>query len=195
MRNSARQVKAVIPRLKGLDADLMPWTAGFWLGLRLSGALVLHGGYPRLQSGRPWLAEDLERLPFPGKLSPPDCQGRRWLTRCQAWRLPVTNNLGVDVLAGLLAGARREKALDGTWLVLPKTEPVTRLLTWWGVTPLSMAKGNSPDEIRISPFYGVLLAGHMPVACATSMLVRRAGGCPLLPLAIWESEFGAGDPR
>jgi len=191
MKSCVGEVKALIPHLTGLDDDLLPWTAGFWQGLRLSGALVVHGGHPRLQPGRPWLAEDLERLPFPGRLSTPDRQGRQWLIRCQAWRLPVANALSADVLAGLLAGARRETTADGIWLVVPHTESVLRLLSWWGV---SMKKAVKENELWVSPFYGVLLSGHMPVVCAQSMLVRRAGGCPLLPLAIWESTFGSGGP-
>lgn len=190
MRNLARQAKALIPHIKGLDQVLSPWTPGFWHGLTLAGALVVHGGYPRLQPDRPWLEEDLERVPFPCKLSPPDRQGRRWLS-CQACRLPVTNTLGADVLAGLLAGSRRAIAGDGTWLVVPQTEAVGRLLDWWGV---STTKATKPDELRISPFYGLLLSRHMPPASAASMQVRQAGGCPILPLAIWESTFGPGKP-
>ena len=130
------------------------------------------------------------RLPFPGRLSPPDRQGRRWLTRCHAWRLPVTDLYAPDVLAGLVAGARRRALVDGIWLVLPRTESVLKLLAWWGV---SVCQESKPGELLISPFYGVLLSRFMPAACAMSMVVRRAGNCPLLPLAIYNALFGPGN--
>jgi hypothetical protein len=186
MEGIARQARALVPHLEGLDDDVVPWTGGFWHGLKLSGALVTHGGHPRFQPGRTWLAEDMERLPFPGELSPADAQGRRWLIRCSAWRLPVANRLGVDVLAGLLAGSIQEEHGDGVWLKVPRTETVSRVLDWWGVS-----RRAESDKLLISPFYGVLVSSWMPAASASAMLVQRAGGCPLLPLAIWEAAFGA----
>jgi hypothetical protein len=188
LKGCMRPTKAMVPQLE-LDAKVAPWSGGFWHGLRLSGALVVHGGYPRLQSGRPWLAEDLERLPFPGHLSPPDNQGRRWLTRCHAWRLPVADLYAPDVLAGLLAGARREVQADGTWLLLPRSESVENLLGWW---KLCVFPGSKAAELMVSPFYGALLASYMSVACGMSMHVRRAGGCPLLPMAIYNLLHGPG---
>ena len=172
MRGCMKAAKSMVSQLE-LDSEVAPWTGGFWRGLRLSEALVVHGGYPRLQAGRPWLAEDLERLPFPGQLSPPDRQGRRWLVRCHAWRLPVTELYAPDVLAGLLAGARREVQADGTWLLLPRTESVMNLLGWW---KLCVFPGSKAGELQVSPFYGALLASYMSVACGMSMHVRRAGG-------------------
>ena len=191
MKGCMKAAKAMVPRLD-LDAKVAPWSGGFWHGLRLSGALVVHGRYPRLQAGRPWLEEDLERLPFPGRLSPPDHQGRRWLVRCHAWRLPVKDLFAPDVLAGLLAGARREERDDGIWLVLPNTEPVVNLLDWW---QLSVMEGGTTTELLVSPFYGATLSPHMPVACAMSMMVRKAGGCPLLPMAIFNGLWGPGGAK
>jgi hypothetical protein len=100
--------------------------------------------------------------------------------------LPVANSLGPDVLAGLLAGAIQEEQDNGVWLEVPRTESVNRLLDWWGVS-----RHLESNNWLISPFYGVLVGGWMPAASASAMLVNRAGGCPLLPLAIWEAAFGA----
>jgi hypothetical protein len=186
MEGIARQARALVPHLDDLDDEAAPYSGGFWYGLRLAGALVVHGAHLRLQLGRPWLAEDLERLPFPGKLSPADAQGRRWLIRCSAWRLPVANNLGVDVLAGLLAGAIQEVHDKRVWLRVPRTESVSRVLDWW-----SVSRRLESNNWLISPFYGVLVSGWMPAASASAMLVHRAGGCPLLSIAIWEAAFGA----
>ena len=172
LKGCMRAAKAVVPQLE-LDDQVTPWTGGFWHGLRLAGALVVHGGSPRIQAGRPWLEEDLERLPFPGRLSPPDNQGRRWLTRCHAWRLPIKSLYAADVLAGLLAGARREQHNDGTWLVVPRTESVVRLLGWW---TLYVCQGAKPGDLLVSPFYGALLMSHMPAACGRSMIVKNPGG-------------------
>ena len=188
MKGCMRSAKAMVPHLE-LDSEVAPWTGGFWHGLRLSGALVVHRGYPRLLVGCPWLEEDLERLAFPGHLSPADPEGRRWLTKCHAWRLPVTDLYGADVLAGLLAGARREVQADGTWLLLPRTESVMNLLGWW---KLCVFPGSKAGELLVSPFYGALLAPHMPVACAMSMQVRKAGSCPLLPMVIYNLLYGPG---
>ena len=188
MQGLMREAKAMIPTLRELDMDVAPWSGGFWWGLRLSGALVLHGGYPRLQPWRQWLATDLERLPFPGRLSPADHKGRRWLVRCQAWRLPVTDRYSPDIVAGLLAGARREDD-DGTWLVLPRTPEVQQLLDWWKISSM---KGAKADQVRVSIFYGLLFSRFMPQACAESMRVKKAALCPLLPLAIWVTVWGVG---
>lgn len=189
MRGIARTAMGWIPHLDGLDHDLAPWTAGFWSGLRLSGALMVHGGHPRLRPGRPWLAADLERLPFPGRLSPAEPSGWRWLVGCAAWRLPVADTLGADVLAGLLAGAQQVERADGLWLAVPMSGSTVRLLDYWGVSRVV-----EEDRILVSPFYAVLLSHLMPASCAASFTVRRAGGCPLLPLATWEVVWGAGGP-
>jgi hypothetical protein len=172
-----------------LDDAVRPWTGGFWAGLRVSGTLVMHGGHPRILGGRPWLEEDLERLPFPGQLSPADYKGRRWLVRCHAWRLPVRDRYAPDLLAGLLAGARREDQDDGTWLVLPRTKDVMQILAWWR---LSVVPGRTDREVMMSPFYGKLLEAHMPTATGRSMAVKKAGGCPLLPLAVYNVVWGPG---
>lgn len=92
------KAKAQIPFLRD-GVDVGPWTGDFWHGLRLSEALRTHGGYPRVQPGRPWLEADLEHLPFPGRLSPPDPQGRRWLIKCQTHRLPAGQRFDVAVMA------------------------------------------------------------------------------------------------
>lgn len=185
MRGIVRKVKMLIPTVGGLDQDLAPWTPGFWSGLRMSGALVKHGGYPRIQAQRPWLEEDIERITFCGRLAKPDRQGRRWLLGCEAWRLPVANRLGADVLAGLLAGGKRRELADGTWLVVPHTECVRRLLDFWKI-PVVRDQGH----LLVSPFWGVILSGHLPPACASSMMVRRAGGCPLIPAILYNLLWG-----
>src|SRR5205823_4080838 len=144
-----------------------------------SGAIVVHGGYPRLQSERLWLEEDLERIAFPGHLSPTDRQGRRWLMSCHAWRLSPRSLYGADVLAGVLAGAKRQRFADSIWLVLPRSPSVVSLLDSW---KLSVCEGANKSELWVSVFYGALLARRMPVATAKSMVVKRAGACPLLPM-------------
>lgn len=186
MEGVARPARAWVPRLDGLDRDLQPWTGGFWSGLQMAGALAVHGGRPRLQAGRPWLEEDLERLLFPGRLSPPDRQGRRWLVGSDAWRVPAADNLGADVLAGLMSGARRVRRPDGVWLVVPRTESVLKLAGYWGLA--HTAEG---DRVVVSPFYGAILSMQMPAACwASFAVIRRAGGCPLLPLCYWAALWG-----
>ena len=191
LKGCMRPAKAMVAQLE-MDSEVAPWTGGFWRGLQLSGALVVHGGYPRVQVGRPWLEEDLERLPFPGRLSPPDHQGRRWLVHCHAWRLPVMDLYAPDVMAGLLVGARRQQHNDGIWLVLPRTKSVQNLLGWWH---LSAMEGKAADELLVSPFYGVLLSPNMPAASAMSMMVKKAGGCPLLPVALFNALWGPGGAK
>jgi hypothetical protein len=112
------------------------------------------------------------------------------LTKCHAWRLPAKDLYAPDVLAGLLAGARRQQHNDGIWLSLPRTEAVARLLGWWH---LSVMEGATPNELLVSPFYGVLLSPHMPAACAMSMMVKKAGACPLLPMVIYNMLYGPGN--
>ena len=197
----AKTVKTRVRRgVPGLDTSLSPYTGGFWRGLEMSGALVRHGGRPRLLPGRPWLEQDLARLPFPGRLAAPDRHGCRWLIDCAAFWQPAGSEYAEDVLAGILAGALRQEHHDGTWLVVPRTEQTERIIGWWKLNVSSgslVRRGVSRKRgqaLMVSPFYGVLLSQRMPAACATAMQVRHAGNCPLLPLAIWEVMWGAGGP-
>lgn len=191
MRSCAGPAKDMVTHLD-MDDAVRPWTGGFWAGLRMSGALVVHGGYPRVLGGRPWLEQDLEHLPFPGQLSPPDRKHRRWLVRCHAWRLPVRDRYAPDLLAGLLAGARREDQEDGMWLLLPRTKDVMQILAWWR---LSVMPGDTDRKVMVSPFYGSLLESHMPPAAGRSMTVMKAGACPLLSLAVYNVIWGPGRRR
>lgn len=45
MKGCMRPAKAIVAQLE-IDSEVAPWTGGFWHGLRLSGTLVVHGGYP-----------------------------------------------------------------------------------------------------------------------------------------------------
>ena len=101
--------------------------------------------------------------------------------------LPATEPHGVDVLAGLLAGARWSRE---EWITVPRSSEVKDLL-WWYRIPVRPAPR---DCFRISPFWGVCLVGEMPSACAARMLVEQPGDCPLLPLALIEALWGAGGP-
>src|ERR1035441_2868169 len=74
LKGCMRPAKAMVAQLE-MDSEVAPWTGGFWRGLQLSGALVVHGGYPRVAVGRPWLEEGLERLPFPGRILSPVIPG------------------------------------------------------------------------------------------------------------------------
>jgi len=189
-------------RKLNLDNDLAPYTAGWWHGLGLAGCVSrYHGaneGRLRLWSGRPWVEEDLSRTPFPCTVGAADGRERRWV-KCRAAWTRLNDEVGLDVLAGLLSGARRTECMvekpdpacmRGTWLVVPKTAGVLRLLDFWRISFMPGLRGT----LRISPFWGVTLSSLMPAACASSMLVAEAGGCPILPCAIFEVVWGS-NPR
>lgn len=155
LRGLARAVKQTVPTIRDLDTQVAPWTGGFWLGLRLSGALSEWRGRYRLLPGRPWLEEDVERLPVAGRHGPPSGRGR-WLGGCLAASLPPASELGADVLAGLLAGARRHEEADGTWLTVRRSNQARRLLGWYGVSvvegPVLSLRGAGRLGLWISPF-------------------------------------------
>lgn len=198
LRGLAALVKETVPTIRDLDAKVAPWTGGFWLGLRLSGAITEWSGRLELAPRRPWLESDLEHMSIPGGLRPPNKRRARSLIGCLAARLPPASELGADVLAGLLTGARRHEAEDGVWLTFPRNDRTLRLLDYYGI---SVVEGRLPSRrglvrmgLWISPFYGHLVNHLMPPTTGESMvLIRHAGGCPVLPLAYWQVLHGAGD--
>ena len=175
-----RRAKAAVSRLSGVVG--CGWApAGFWCGLRMSGALRRYRHSWRLGAGRPWLEEAFtaEGLPVAMRLGEPDGDGRRIL-QCPAVEMRVADSYAVDCLAGLLAGGLRKRFDDGWWIVLPRTGEVVRLLDCWGLSIRSAAGG-----IRVSVFYGRLLRDYLPPAVAESLSeerLDRAGDCPVLPI-------------
>ncbi|NQU11931.1 hypothetical protein HQ590_14140 [bacterium] len=131
---------------------------------------------------RPWLLEDLQRLPIAGQVS-----GRR-LIACPGANLGVEDPLGPDVLAGVLAGARRDMDRGHEWLIVPRSDELQALLEAWCIADHGMTPRG---QRRVSPFYGALLAAEMPLTTAASILgIHRAGGCPLLAWCYWEVAYG-----
>jgi hypothetical protein len=189
LRGLARMAKATVPSLRDLDVEMGIWSGGFFRGLRLAGAMYQWHGRTRVLPGRPWLEEDLELMSLPGRLRPANHRGR-WLCRCLAARVPATSEVGPDVVAGLLAGAKKHRSEDGNWLLVPRSDPILRLIDQWAISAtevrLPSRHGLERLGLRISPFYGLLFSGLMPVSTAYSMLVRRPGDCPWLPLAYWQ---------
>ena len=108
---------------------------------------------------------------------------------CHAWRLTPRSVYGADVLAGLLAGAWRQRLDDGLWLILPRTDAVMKILDFW---KLSVCAGSSPAEVMVSPFWGALVAHDMPLASGKSMWMKQPGACPLLPMVLYNGLYGPG---
>lgn len=195
LRGLARMTKAMAPTLRDLNGKMGIWTGGFFQGLRLAGAISDWRGRTRLLCGRPWLEKDFELMSIPGRLGPANDRGR-WLCRCLAARVSAKSEFGADVVAGLFAGARRQDGEDGTWLVVPNSDAVLRLVDWWKISAnevrLPSRRGLVKLGLRVSPFYGLLFGGLMPEATANAMIVRHPGDCPMLPLAYWQVLYGAG---
>jgi hypothetical protein len=198
------------------DDRLAPWTPGFFLGLKLSGALVRSKvgriWFVYSERDRGWLEEDLGRMsPISGRLSKPypgrSSGTRRNLSRCPAADLPcgAGGTLGLDVAVGILAGARTAEEDGFLWLRVPSrcSEP----LKAWGM-PI---KEDGQGGLLVSPFWGALLsplmppalrAGHVGMSDRCSVCRKescsgcsgRVGGCPLLPSVLWgmamSGEFG-----
>ena len=175
----------------GIDDRLGVWIGGFVRGLRLSGAL-------RKDAGRGWavwesthriLLADLQSMPLPHRLeSGGHRNGIRRLRRCPASSLPPDDDSGVDVLAGLFAGAIHVRANGFDWLELPADPEVLRLLDLWTVHHRISRMFRGQERIAVSPFYGSLVSPHMPPFSARRVLgMKRPGDCPLLPLIHWDS--------
>jgi hypothetical protein len=195
LRGLARMAKATVPSLRDLDVEMGIWSGGFFRGLRLAGAVSDWHGRVRVLPGRSWLEEDFTLMSLPERLGPANPRGR-WLCQCLASRVLATSELGADVVAGLLAGAKKHRGQDGNWLLVPRSDPVLRLIDQWAISAtevrLPSRHGLVRLGLRVSPFYGLLFCGLMPVSTAASMLVRRPGDCPLLPLAYWQVLYGPG---
>ena len=191
------------------DGQLAPWTPGFFLGLKLSGALVGRRNrtgrewltYPL--GARPWLERDLASMsPVHGRLLKPrffSGVGNRVLCRCPAADLPCPDPLGLDVVAGSLAGATGVKEGGERWLKV--SIGCSQALEAWGV-PYREDEGM---DLLVSPFWGALLSPMMPPrlrgaheraadAHARGGRMSGVGGCPLLPSVMWSmamtEEFG-----
>ena len=155
-------------------------SGGFWSGLRLSGAIHRHHSGWRLGAGRPWLAAALADAPVKVSVGTTESNGRLRFS-CPAGHLSPTDPIGVDVLAGVLAGGLRQEHDGGWWIVLPRTAEVLRLIDTWGLS-CRTAVWRGGEGVRVSVFYGRLLQDHLPAVVYDSVWVGKAGDCPVLPV-------------
>lgn len=186
--------RAVYERIArgGLDIDhlLAPWTPGFWSGLRLAAALR-HGAYTEWytwERSRPELVADLEHLHVTAVFERrPTLSGLRRLRRCPSVFLPVEDPDSPRILAGLFAGAVMADIDGETWLELPDGEEVRALLARWTIHCVP-GRRRARQVLRVSPFFGVLVAHLMPPRSQGRMLsVRNAGACPFLAVVYWQT--------
>jgi hypothetical protein len=189
------------------DEAVAPWTPGFILGLRRSGALVeiREKGSSRpgrmkvwlldRSSKRGWLAADL------GSAAPAYCRviDRPWLgsdgrkvTDFPVAELPCSDEESLQVLAGVVAGAKLVEKEGVWWLrVSPRC---LGFLGSWGVPCESRAR----NGLVLSPFWGALMSGMMPprLRMGFEALSKerkiRIGQCPELPGALWQMAIDDG---
>jgi len=173
------------------DSDYSPWTGNFWYGLQLSSAVVMHRRHFYIKNNRPHLVEDITNWPMTGWLGKPDNWGRHYLKQSWIGSLPVLDINGVEVLAGLMAGAKTVFSGQGkTFLAVPRTPAVFRFLDQWGI----YTNHGTPKEFWLSPFWAALTASRMPMASAARpFTIKHPGDCPLLSLAYYEVLY-SGEP-
>ena len=186
--------KAAIARLqKGnldIEESLRPWTAEFFLGLRLSGGLQEKelGRFRVDATALPELVEDIAQWHIAGKLGTDDGFDRRRLVGCLATQLLPVDPMGASVLAGLFAGARLIKTAGEQWLEFPASDQVKTLLDTWTIL-YEPAKGarTKKNMLRTSPFFAALFVGLMPNCSRERILsLRQPAMCPLLALLHWD---------
>ena len=186
--------KASLARLQQGDLDiedkLWPWTAEFFLGLRLSGGLhEKEAGRFRVHAAAlSELIQDIDGWHIAGKLGTDDGFGRRRLTGCLAPHLPSKDPLGDSVVAGLFAGSRL-RTIDGEqWLEFPASDQVKTLLdTWTILYESSNGTRTKNNMLRTSPFFAALFVGLMPNCSKERILsLHRPAMCPLLALLFWD---------
>ena len=186
--------KAAIARLQkgdlGIEESLRPWTAEFFLGLRLSGGLQEKemGRFRIDATALPELVEDIATWHIAGKLGTDDGFGRRRLVGCLATQLLPVDPMGASVLAGLFAGARLIKTAGEQWLEFPASDQVKTLLdTWTILYEPSNGTRMKKNMLRVSPFFAALFVGLMPNRSKERILsLRRPAMCPLLALLHWD---------
>ena len=193
------------------DDQTAPWTPAFFLGLRMSKALIkqVQGGmrswfiYPAGE--RQWLERDLKKMsPVFGRLSKRyrfKHMRERVLSRCPAASVPCSEPESLGVVVGILAGARWLEISGYRWLAVPKA--CSEVLVAWG-----LPVGDYGQQVTLSPFWGALMAHLMPPTLREGFLVMErdfaalekgvcgwVGGCPLLPSVFWamamSDEFGS----
>jgi hypothetical protein len=172
--------KAAIARLQigdlGIEKEMFPWTAEFFLGLRLSGGLQEKemGRFRIDATALPELVEDIAQWPIAGKLGTDDGLGRRRLVGCLATLLPPVDPIGESVVAGVVAGARLIEIDGEPWLEFPASDQVKTLLDTWTIL-YEPAKGarTKKNMLRVSPFFAALFEGLMPKCSKERILSLR----------------------
>ena len=186
--------KAALARLQqgdlGIEESLRPWTAEFFLGLRLSGGLQEKemGRFRIDATTLPELVEDIATWHIAGKLGADDGFGRRRLIGCLATQLPAVDPLGESVVAGLFAGAKLIEIDGEQWFEFPASAQVKSLLeTWTILYEPSIGTKTKKDMLRASPFFAALFGDLMPNCSKERILsLRRPAMCPLLALLHWD---------
>ena len=192
--------KTALARLRqgnlGIEDQLRPWTAEFFLGLKLAGALTEKEPYKFRINAKiyPELVADISAWHIAGRLGGDDGFGRRRLVGClAASHLPVKDLQSDAVIAGLFAGARVSTSDGMQWLELPDDDAVKKLLENWTVLNYPSRQVRKRTYIKVSPFYAAFFAELMPAHSRQRMLsIRNPAMCPILPVMYWEWLFGPG---
>jgi hypothetical protein len=182
-----------------LDFDLGFFTGSFITGLRDSGVF----GKPDAKyfcfaaKSHKELALDLSELKLPIKLSRKYSHGQINISKCSFLRLTVRNGIynWNEYFGGLFTGCGVEKVEGKEWMVIsPKSkDSFDRIVS-------ALRKHYVWHEIKekgiyVSPFYGALFFGFMPIHSASRAIsLKSPAKGPELALVYWDMLREKGQP-
>jgi len=166
------------------------FTGSFVSGLRDSGVFQnpMSGGFRFNGNAHRNLVPDLQESKLPIKLSKMYKNNQINISKCGFLRLEVRlDKLNQnEYFGGLFAGCRLEDGKDGKWLVVsPKSEESSKRVVS-ALYGYKIAYELKNDHIYVSPFYGALFFGFMPIHSATRLVnVRKPAKATELALVYW----------
>lgn len=177
----------------GIEDQIKPWTAEFFQGLKLAGALSQKepGRFRIDAKSHPELVVDISEWKIAGSLGNDDGFGRRRLVGClPATYLPVQDPASASVIAGIFAGARLSSVAEENWLEVPDVDEVKKVLQSWTILNHPSRDIRRRSHIRVSPFFAALFTELMPQHSQKRILgIRDPALSPDLALLYWEWMF------
>lgn len=209
-----------IQRSPSLGPLLEVWTPAFLHGVRASEVIISKKAYHLtvqegftwwdLREDAKWMIEDLEELTERGGIylrkAKEAHRGRicmkcpffhygDWLERESTECEKLEGS--VECLTGLLYGGRKEimegggtKVPTETWLILPSTECVHRILDLWTIPYEEIGRRYRGKFLRVSPFFAGLVGGRMPLNGAMALFIlTKVGRGTFWAALYWELVF------
>jgi len=182
-----------------IDDDLGIFTSSFLTGLRDSGVFQepLNKRFRFNGNAHKEFAIDLTELKLPIKLSTTYKNGVINISNCSFLHLGVNSNKynWNEYIGGLFTGCRINQNKNDKWLIImPKSDiSFKRVISVF--SNYNIVYEVKRNKIYISPYYGALFFGYMPIHSATRIIsIRKAYQGAKLALVYWHMVRKVGQP-